>query len=427
MDLLFWFSKSKSAGYGTIKLSIIVEGVEAQFSTGVKVLREHWKGNDLRIVGEGIKLQQCKETIEQIEARAMDAHKLFRIKKIMSTSKAVRAVLEHIRKLGRLHEEINLEDFDNAIQGQGIAKVKDLPLLELLKWFKENNQVKDQTKVTYEVRKGNIELYLSHIKAPKLSAMAFGLVHARNMSDFLTVEGELSKNYAIRHSEHLKTVFDLAVAKGVLDGNPLASYKPKRQKKRDLRHLSVGQLQNFRRMTITHAVAKEQRELEKARDIFLFLCFTGLHIGDYLGLKKEHFQVIDGFVWLIKERKKTFDEHLSTVEQKMHPRAIEIISKYGGQVEAVFEGKGRKRRQISGLPYMHDVKFNERLKVLEQMAGINMGLSSKMGRKTFAHICLNVHKYDLETTARMMGCEVKNIRDYAKVERERVAAVVQWQ
>lgn len=121
------------------------------------------------------------------------------------------------------------------------------------------------------------------------------------------------------------------------------------------------------------------------------------------------------------------DEHLSTVEQKMHPRAIEIISKYGGQVEAVFEGKGRKRRQISGLPYMHDVKFNERLKVLEQMAGINMGLSSKMGRKTFAHICLNVHKYDLETTARMMGCEVKNIRDYAKVERERVAAVVQWQ
>ena len=111
----------------------------------------------------------------------------------------------------------------------------------------------------------------------------------------------------------------------------------------------------------------------------------------------------------------------------MHPIPIKIISDYGGQIEATFKGQRRNKRQVSGLPSMHPVKFNERLKVLEQMAGISIGLSSKIGRKTFAHICLNVHKYDLETTARMMGCEVKNIRDYAKVERERVDLVVKWQ
>lgn len=427
MDLLFWFSKSKTEGFGTIKLSIIIDEVEAQFSTGVKLPRENWKGNSIRIVGSGIKIEQHKETLMQIEARALEVSRLFRLKQIVATSKGVRVVLEHLSKLDRLHTETTIEDFEAAIGGSGIAKAKDLPLLELLEWFKIESQVKSQTKTTYDVRRANIERYLAHTQSKKISCLSFGLVHGRNLRDYLINELELSKNYASRHSEHIKTAFDLAVEKGVLDINPLASFKAKRQKKRDLRHLTAGELQRLRFLKIEHQNPTEQQELRKTRDIFLFLCFTGLHIGDYLELTKEDFKVIDGYVWLIKNRKKTFDEHLSTIEQKMHPIPIKIISDYGGQIEATFKGQRRNKRQVSGLPSMHPVKFNERLKVLEQMAGISIGLSSKIGRKTFAHICLNVHKYDLETTARMMGCEVKNIRDYAKVERERVDLVVKWQ
>lgn len=428
MDLLFWFCKSKSEGFGTIKLAIIIDKVEAQFSTGVKVLREHWKGNDTRIVGVGPKFDQFREIIEQTESRTLEAHRLFRLKQLPATSKGVRAVLEYIRQQNRLSDEITIEDFEEALRGQGIVKTKDIPLLELLDWFRKTNQVKEDTKGTYDTRKENIVKYLTHIKAKNIGAMAFGLVHGRNLRDYLIEDLELSKNYAIRHSEHIKTAFDMAVQKGILDSNPLASFKSKRQKKKDLRHLTSAELQRVRLLKIKHAQPNEERELIKARDIFLFLCFTGLHIGDYLELTKDNISSDEnGFFWLRKERKKTFDEHLSTVEQKMHPIALGIISQYGGQIQPVFQGKGRKRRQVAGLPYMHPVKFNERLKVLEQMAGLSMGLSAKIGRKTFAHICLNSHRFDLETVARMMGCEVRNIRDYAQVERERVDQVVQWQ
>lgn len=426
MDLLFWFSKSKTMGFGTVKLSITIDGLESQFSTSIKLHRDNWKGNAIRIVGDGIKLDQYRETIAQIESRALEVHRLFRLKQIMATSKGIRAVMEYLSTHDKLHEEVTIVDFESAISGLPETKQKSMTLVELLDWFRRENRVKEQTKTTYDMRKANIELYLTHVGIPKLPSSDFGLVHARNLMDYLINELELSKNYALRHSEHIKTAFDLAVEKGLINQNPLSSFRAKRQKKRDLRHLTAGELQRMRTLKIEHHNPKEKQELEKTRDIFLFLCFTGLHIGDYLELTKEDFKVIDGRVWLIKHRKKTFDEHLSMIEQKMHPIPLQIISKYGGHIESQFVGVRRNRKQVKGLPVMHDVTFNERLKVLEQIAGISIGLSSKIGRKTFAHLCLNVHKYDLETTARMMGCEVKNIRDYAKVERERVDAVVKW-
>lgn len=424
-SLSFWFSKSKIAGFGTIKLAIVIDKQESQFSTGIKLKREEWQGNTFRVSGNSVRLREAKQTIGDIEDRAIEICKIFRLKQQTPTSVQIRQVLAYLQKIDQLDTELTLRCFDEAFKND-TNSFKEPSLVDIMDWFETVNPVRGSTKVGYSTRKSNLLKYLQGLKQPKMKAKDFGITHAEAFFNSLFLENGLSKNYAIRQVYHIRNIFKVAVKSGKMQINPLEHFEKKRQLKRDLRHLTPTQLEKFQQLSFVDFTSPEKEVLEKVKDIFLFMCWTGLHIGDYFSLKQEEIQVINGSVWMIRLRNKTGQEHLSTIYQKMHPSAVEIINKYGGRTEAVFQGKRKLKKQVAGLPYVQENTVNKKLKVIEQMIDINMGLSTKIGRKTFAWMCLNIWRYDLETTAKMMGCEVDNIEQYAEVERERIDAVVNW-
>lgn len=87
--------------------------------------------------------------------------------------------------------------------------------------------------------------------------------------------------------------------------------------------------------------------LERARDLFLCGCWTGLRFGDLSRVRPENIQ--DGFIYITQS--KTGDR----VTIPLHPVVSEILQKYDGQLP----------------PAISNQKTNEFLKAIGQLAGLN--------------------------------------------------------
>ncbi len=73
---------------------------------------------------------------------------------------------------------------------------------------------------------------------------------------------------------------------------------------------------------------------------------------------------------------------------KLHPKAIELISKYGG---------------VEKLPKISNSGYNVHLKEVARLAGITINLTVKIGRKTFTNTVLNELGVSELVVAAMLG------------------------
>lgn len=93
--------------------------------------------------------------------------------------------------------------------------------------------------------------------------------------------------------------------------------------------------------------------MDKARDLFLIGCHTGLRISDYARLSTD--DIHDGIIHLmnVKTRKKSI-----TVDIPAHPRVLAILKKYGGRA-----------------PKLAEQHVNALIKIVCSLAGINERLT----------------------------------------------------
>ena len=76
--------------------------------------------------------------------------------------------------------------------------------------------------------------------------------------------------------------------------------------------------------------------LERVKDCFIFLCYTGLSYVDVKELSLNQIAIgIDGNYWIFTKREKTNE----TVKIPILPRALEIIDKYKITSERLNNGK----------------------------------------------------------------------------------------
>ncbi|TAF94885.1 MAG: hypothetical protein EAZ14_03105 [Runella slithyformis] len=422
MKLYFWLAKSKVAGLGTVKLSIEIDGQESQMSTGVKIPVKLWNARaalgDKLLVGDDPEAVGYAHKFDCLRKRSFEVRDMLYRYEIATSAAVVRDVLAYLLTNEQIENEIRNSVFEEAL-GAKLKVMPSMSVVEVLKWYEgEHSAVRVGTAKTFGVRRRAIERYLSEYGMMSVKVKDFGKVHAKNLYDYCTKVEEYSHNYACRVVYHLREAVDLAFQKGLVLRTELLDYTLKRQTRFDLRHLTAGELQRLSLLRFNNT------RIEVTKDVFLFLCFTGLHIGDYMELQAADFKMWNGSMWLIKERKKTGDLHGSAVKQKLHPTALSIISKYGGMIQPVHE----RGKQVLGLPrFVCDVELNRKLKVIGATLGLDFELCTKVGRKTFANLCLNTWGFDLETTALMMGCEVANVKQYARVDMDRVDNAVNWQ
>lgn len=141
--------------------------------------------------------------------------------------------------------------------------------------------------------------------------------------------------------------------------------------------------------------------LARVRDLFVFQTYTCLSYTDLAAFDASKIQQIDGHPVYTGKRGKTGQQFTFLV---LRP-AMDILERYGHR-----------------LPIISNVKYNEYLKALALMAGIDKPLSSHWARHTGATMMLNEGGIDMEVVAKILGHSSTKItrQVYAKLLDETV-------
>ena len=129
-------------------------------------------------------------------------------------------------------------------------------------------------------------------------------------------------------------------------------------------------------------------ELETARNLFLFSCYTGVAYCDMVALNREHLFTDDrGALWLKFRRQKT--DTLCRV--KLLPEAVRLIERYQSD-----------KRTTLFAPIAYSA-YLVQLKALQLRVGLSIPLSAHVGRHTFATLITLERGVPIETVSRMLG------------------------
>ena len=188
-------------------------------------------------------------------------------------------------------------------------------------------------------------------------------------------------NGAVKHLQHLRTIFRVAQGEGYIHSDPFISL-PYQLTPVDRGYLSEDEL------TRLSATKLSSKRLEFIKDIFLFSCYTGMAFADIKNLKQESIiHNTDSSVWIIYHRQKT----KIVAKIKLLQTAIAILEKYGSDTSLVF-------------PKIPDNgKCNNSLKQITKEAKITKHLTYHGTRHTFATSITLSNGVPIETVSKMLG------------------------
>lgn len=201
-------------------------------------------------------------------------------------------------------------------------------------------------------------------------------------SDILSFQGQMLKDYSETHSKKsmkiLKYFFALAVQDGKLQANPFGLLKiGQGTPEKEVKYLTQEEIEKIRNARIV------SDRIDKVRDLFLFQCYSGLAFVDMAHLEPSDVQRNnEGQYYIKKNRYKTNVQYTSVLFRD----AISIWEFYDGE-----------------LPIISNQKYNSYLKELDDITGLKRGLTSHMGRHSYACYCINELGIDFPTLAKMLG------------------------
>ena len=196
---------------------------------------------------------------------------------------------------------------------------------------------------------------------------------------------------------HLKTVCRLAYREGLADVLLFDKAKISKGNKRLPKALDKEALDKLKALNFEDL----EEDMETARDIFLFACYTGAAYCDLMELDKSHLVRDDeGSLWL------KFNRHKTGVpcRVKLLPEAIRLMEK--------LHSDGRETL----LPYIKYKNYQICLKALRLRAGISFPFTTHTARHTFATLITLEQGVPIETVSKMLGhSNVSMTERYAKV------------
>ena len=231
----------------------------------------------------------------------------------------------------------------------------------------------------------------------------------KNLNEFRTVtflqcDGQFLREY---HNHLLKSMqqtstpknhktlskyLKRAVNDGLLDKNPYLNFKIPAYAKRKV-YLTQDELIKIREKKI------EIERLEIVRDMFLFMCNTGMEYTDMVNLTCENIATIENKKYIVKSRMKVEGEIQAI---PLFPEAEKIINKYSTGTGKIFPARSNQR-------------LNSYLKEIGAICGINKELTTIVARHTFATLMLT-KGMPLESVSHILGhSNTKTTRIYAKM------------
>lgn len=174
----------------------------------------------------------------------------------------------------------------------------------------------------------------------------------------------------------LKTYIAIAIRRGLLKNDPYAGIHYKRGESEPDRYLSMEELERIENTTMPNG------SVARARDIFVFECYTGLSYSDLIefDFNKVKFTTNDTLLYAGKRVKTGVPFYFILL-----PKALEILKKYDYR-----------------LPIVSDVTLNRNLKIAAKCAGVDKPLASHWARRTAGMMFAN-KGIRMEVVARILG------------------------
>ena len=142
-------------------------------------------------------------------------------------------------------------------------------------------------------------------------------------------------------------------------------------------------------------------ELETARNLFLFSCFTGVAYCDMVVLNREHLFTDDKGAWWLKFRRQKTD---TLCRVKLLPEALRLLEQLHNDARETL------------LPYMNYATYLSCLKAISLRAGLSLPITTHTARHTFATLVTLEQGVPIETVSKMLGhSTVRMTERYAKV------------
>lgn len=213
-----------------------------------------------------------------------------------------------------------------------------------------------------------------------------------------------TQNYCNKVLQACRGLLDYAIRIDQLVKNPFAHIRLEWDGEMDITCLSKQELHRL------HALEWNDR-LQQVVDAFLVMCYSGMHIGDYLAFRTEDIVEI------------TYaDEEGEVVEQRMIRRKREktnvtAMVPLHEEVERLIEKYG----SVEDLPRISTQKMNDYLKLVQERIGTSKNLTNKIARKTFTDICINQFGMSYEAVAGALGhTSTRQVKHYGAIRERRI-------
>ena len=376
--ILFFIRDSivRKDGTTSIEVVLTVNGERCAFSTGKKVKSCNWDKNKQQVKGKDEEAQSLNNYLKAIKAKLYQKEAELLERGFIITADLLRDAY-----------------FDK------VESIKERSLFEV---FEEHNQEQEKligngvSKATYWVSVYTIRLLREFVqqkyKREDLYLRELNLNFIQSFHSFLRIDKDMAQNSSTKHLKLLKKIINLSVANSYMAFNPFSTYKVEREPV-DIDFLDEEEL----RKIINFDTPLPR--LERAKDMFLFGCFTGLSYIDIKTLTPEHFEKDSvGRIWIKKRRVKT--GVLSRIP--LLPIAKLILDKYKG---------GEKL-----LPIQDPADINKYLKDIAILCGINKRICFHTSRHTFASTVTLANNISLEVVSKMLGhTNTRMTAHYAKL------------
>ena len=374
--ILFFIRDSRVRKDGTTSIEVVltVNGERCAFSTGKKVKSCNWDKNKQQVKGKDEEAQSLNNYLKAIKAKLYQKEAELLERGFIITADLLRDAyfdkVESIkeRSLFEVFEEHNQEQ--EKLIGNGVSKATHWVSVYTIRLLREFVQQKYKRE----------DLYLRELN----------LNFIQSFHSFLRIDKDMAQNSSTKHLKLLKKIINLSVANSYMAFNPFSTYKVEREPV-DIDFLDEEEL----RKIINFDTPLPR--LERAKDMFLFGCFTGLSYIDIKTLTPEHFEKDSaGRIWIKKRRVKT--GVLSRIP--LLPIAKLILDKYKG---------GEKL-----LPIQDPADINKYLKDI--LCGINKRICFHTSRHTFASTVTLANNISLEVVSKMLGhTNTRMTAHYAKL------------
>jgi integrase len=201
------------------------------------------------------------------------------------------------------NQAISAEDLKDMVEGKDKKKKMLIPVFdEYIKLIerKKGKKYASKTVARYSHALSHIKKYLKlEFDRDDIELNNLDIKFMRKFDIHLQTVGGYHPNTVTKYLKILKTVIHAAISFGYLDRNPFDGYATT-YKGSNRKYLTADELN-----TIETTIMPNER-LERTRDVFIFICYTGISYSDLLNITTDNItKGIDGRNWLTFERMKT--------------------------------------------------------------------------------------------------------------------------